>query len=199
MIPEPNFILVVQMPTETNAQEFLAANVQLSKFDQKLWASGKSDKLIVELVEMRSMAIGHFPSALELKKKLRVYKTEYVVTNGVKTIAIDFAFPSRDVVIEATKRVELDVHAQKVARLKQEVLLNQKYQASIGTALQSYRTFLEQPNILSGIRSHYEKNLIRDKIEELLQARRDNRSLQKKLRRAERVFIAYKANLSKAA
>ena len=199
MIQQPNFILVVQMPTDTNTQEFLAANVQLSKFDRALWTGGKSDKLIVELVEMRSMAIGRFPFASELKKKLRTYKNAYVVTHGVKTIAIDFAFPAREVVEAAVKRVELDTHAQPVAKATHQILLNRKYQTSLEAALQGYRTFLKQTDILSGIRAHYEQNLIRDKQQELQQARRVGQSLQQKLKQAERALNAYKANLSKAA
>jgi len=71
-----------------------------------------------------------------------------------------------------------------IAKLEHAIKYRQQHIASILRSLEAYRTYLNQPHLLSGIRLHYKRVLITDKKQELKSTQSELKKIQQKLHRA---------------
>ncbi|MCX6715051.1 MAG: hypothetical protein NTX72_04515 [Candidatus Uhrbacteria bacterium] len=177
-----NFVLVVQMPNEMGeGHEFLVTHMDASKFDSRLWKNGKSDKLILALATMTQTAFGHFQAKVSYKTLLRAIRSEHDITGVIRKIELNFALPTQKDVVIATVRTQREDARKRVLALEERARGCIRLIASTKKRLEEYRTFLKQPDILSGIRAHYELCLIVDCEKALREVKTDLKNTNRKL------------------
>ncbi len=158
-----DIFLVVQTPNrEGPGHEFLLAKMELSQFDRNMWKKGKSDELILALALMSQQGIGHWRAQIGMKTFVRSIKDEYEIKERVQRVKLDFVLPTQKEVVNAALRWNRVVAAEQVASLEEQINGCNRFIASTQDRLNKYRAYLKRPNLLSGIRLHFERVLIAD-------------------------------------
>ncbi len=171
-----DIFLVVQTPNrEGPGHEFLLAKMELSQFDRNMWKKGKSDELILALALMSQQGIGHWRAQIGMKTFVRSIKDEYEIKERVQRVKLDFVLPTQKEVVNAALRWNRVVAAEQVASLEERITGCNRFIASTQDRLSKYRTYLKRPNLLSGIRLHFERVLIADCKKDLRDVRKERK------------------------
>ncbi|OGL69701.1 hypothetical protein A3C09_00670 [Candidatus Uhrbacteria bacterium RIFCSPHIGHO2_02_FULL_47_44] len=186
-----NMVLVVQAPNRggKRGHQFLVAHIHPADFDLRLWNGGKSDRLILNLAMLENAAIGRFRSGVDVGQMVKQLTDRYEITHGVTQVELTFALPTQKEVSSAARRMNLEFCTQYVADLEQAIVSNKRHVAAIRNRLSAYRLTLMKPNIMPGIRLHYENVLIADCLRDIRDADLTLRSVRNKLKRA-RITLA---------
>jgi hypothetical protein len=181
-----NIILVVQTPNrEGPGHEFLVASMNLSDFDRSMWKQGKSDELILSLAQMSQRGIGHWRVKIGMKTFVRSIKDEYEIKEKVRRVKLDFVLPTDAEIVNAALRWNRIAIAEQVAGLEEHIMGCDRFITATQNKLKEYRTYLKQPNILSGIRLHFERVLIADRKKDLRDVRNERKRTFRELQRTQ--------------
>jgi hypothetical protein len=177
-----NILLVVQTPDhEGTGHEFLVGRMDFAKFDRNVWEKGKSDELILALALMKQQGVGHCRAEIDVGTFVQSMQER---NDDVERVKLDFALPTPDEVANAALRRDRAIIAKQITNFEMRIDGCNKFIASTEAKLEAYRTHLKQPNLLVGIRLHYEHVLIADKITDLHVVRNEQKQTYQNLKRA---------------
>jgi len=180
-----DIFLVVQTPNrEGPGHEFLVARMELSEFDRTMWKKGKSDELILALALMSQQGIGHWRANIGMKTFVRSIREEYEIQQAVKRVKLDFVLPTPIEVANAALRRNRNAVAEQITALEERINGCNRFIASTEAMLDGYRVYLKQPNLLSGIRLHFERVLIADGTKHLHDVKKERERTYRELKQA---------------
>jgi len=182
-LPQPRkFVLVVQTPDrEGEGCEFLVYHTDTAKHDPRIWKDGKSDRVILALHTIAKTSLLR-QASVESGTFARAIRKEFGITVMIRQVKLDFCLPSKQEVSRAHARWNRVVVVEKTKQIEERILGNQRYRAAVQAKLDGYIAFLTQPNILSGIRLHFERSLIADCKRDLQDAEMELRSFHRELK-----------------
>lgn len=188
-----NILLVVQTPNRggQRGHQFLIAHIDPTKFDDHMWMKGKSDQLILTLADVQKRALKKCNTGVESLKFVHHMILTRQAPNIIINVTLDFALPTHVEVSRAIQRQNIVLHQKRVmdheqmiTELERSVMGHTHHITSILRSIDVYRAYLKQLNLLSGVRCHYERVLIKDRKSDLRYVRSELRSAQDKLTRA---------------
>lgn len=174
---KPPALLIIQtQAAQRGESEFMVA-LRPDDFNPKALKGHKTDHVIVLLDSVRRHSIAKFTSGAEAIKFVQQVRKDRGIERRTKRIQLPFSLPN-DTEVNIAK---LTCH---IRNLQQRIEGNKIHTQNTKVLIAQHTEESNKPDIMPGIKAHYEHSLIPDEKATLRHACKERRSLEKKLARA---------------